>query len=261
MDLSSLRVRDLTDMCKKLGIRASGKKAELVERIEANAAYQRSLNGPKKPTKGSNGTTTSSKRTASGEVHAPLSVPQLMIIGIMQSASAKKQKGERQKVVDAINEVFNKFQDEESMDLITDDGIFAFCEELGIDPQDPVILALSWSMEAAAMCEFTRAEFVRGFERLNCQSVEDLKKKLPFLRAKLNDLAEFTHIYSDVWMQVLEFGTQIKPDLSNFDENGAWPVLLDDFVSHMQEEFKERGVDAVLNEKPEESASAMAIDA
>uniref|UniRef100_K3WLL5 SAP domain-containing protein n=1 Tax=Globisporangium ultimum (strain ATCC 200006 / CBS 805.95 / DAOM BR144) TaxID=431595 RepID=K3WLL5_GLOUD len=93
MDLSGLRVKDLTDMCKKLGIRASGKKAELVERIEANAAYQKSLNGPKKPAKRSNGTTTSSKRAASGE-----------------SASAKKQKGERQKVVDAINEVFDKFQ-------------------------------------------------------------------------------------------------------------------------------------------------------
>jgi hypothetical protein len=33
-----------------------------------------------------------------------------LMLQIMQSASAKKQKGERQKVVDAINEVFDKFQ-------------------------------------------------------------------------------------------------------------------------------------------------------
>jgi DCN1-like protein 1/2 len=88
------------------------------------------------------------------------------------------------------------------MDSITDDGIFAFCEELGIDPQDPVILVLSWSMEAAAMCEFTRAEFVRGFEKLNCQNMEDLKETLPFLRSKLNDPAEFTHIYSVRFMEI-----------------------------------------------------------
>lgn len=140
---------------------------------------------------------------------------------LKQSASAKKQKGERQKVVDAINEVFDRFQgtlavtrsrslrflhaltrsiavslDEESMDSITDDGIIAFCEELGIDPQDPVILVLSWSMEAASMCDFTRAEFLRGFEKLDCQTMDDLKEKLPYLRAKLHDHAEFTHIYS-----------------------------------------------------------------
>lgn len=68
-------------------------------------------------------------------------------------------------------------------------------------------------------------------------------------------------ISKDVWMQVLDFATQIKPDLSNFDENGAWPVLLDDFVAYMQEAFKERGVDAVLNEDVDDSDSAMAIDA
>lgn len=86
--------------------------------------------------------------------------------------------------------------DEDSMDSITDDGILAFCEELGIDPQDPVILVLSWFMEAAAMCEFTRSEFVRGFEKLECQSVDDLRAKLPFLRRKLRNSSEFTPIYS-----------------------------------------------------------------
>ncbi|KAF0684465.1 Aste57867_23561 [Aphanomyces stellatus] len=42
-------------------------------------------------------------------------------------------------------------------------------------------------------------------------------------------------ISRDVWMQLLEFSTQVKPDLSNYDENGAWPVLIDDFVAHMLE--------------------------
>lgn len=90
----------------------------------------------------------------------------------------------------------SRYADEESMDSITDDGILAFCEELGIDSQDPVILALSWTMEAAAMCDFTRTEFVRGFEKLNCVTMDDLRAKLPFLRAKLRDPTEFTLIYS-----------------------------------------------------------------
>lgn len=72
-------------------------------------------------------------------------------------------------------------------------------------------------------------------------------------------------ISKDVWMQVLDFGAQIRPDLSNFDENGAWPVLLDDFVTHMQSEFAARGVDVVLEEarsgQIRSDAAAMAIDA
>lgn len=28
---------------------------------------------------------------------------------------------------------------------------------------------------------------------------------------------------------------QIKPDFSNFDDSGAWPYLLDEFVEHMKQ--------------------------
>lgn len=53
---------------------------------------------------------------------------------------------------------------------------------------------------------------------------------LEFVRANCRN-----SVSKDLWMQVLEFGQQIAPDMRNFDENGAWPVLLDDFASHMQE--------------------------
>lgn len=46
-------------------------------------------------------------------------------------------------------------------------------------------------------------------------------------------------------MQVLEFGQQVKADMSNFDENGAWPVVLDDFADHMRELIAKRGLPAV----------------
>jgi len=34
----------------------------------------------------------------------------------------------------------------------------------------------------------------------------------------------------DQWYSVHEFSTTIAPDMSNYDEMGAWPILLDDFV-------------------------------
>eukprot|EP00891_Asterochloris_glomerata_P009748 jgi/Astpho2/9748/e_gw1.00149.198.1_t len=41
-------------------------------------------------------------------------------------------------------------------------------------------------------------------------------------------------ISEDTWRQVLDFTRCIHEDLSNYDAAGAWPVLLDDFVEHVQ---------------------------
>lgn len=65
-------------------------------------------------------------------------------------------------------------------------------------------------------------------------------------------------ISKDLWMQVMDFGHQIKSDLSNFDENGAWPVLIDDFAAHMKEMIKTQGLDAVI--KQDDGESAMIVD-
>eukprot|EP00879_Flechtneria_rotunda_P004663 GHRR01004924.1.p1 GENE.GHRR01004924.1~~GHRR01004924.1.p1 ORF type:complete len:254 (+),score=83.75 GHRR01004924.1:305-1066(+) len=41
-------------------------------------------------------------------------------------------------------------------------------------------------------------------------------------------------ISKDTWVQLFEFARQIKPDFSNYDENGAWPYLMDEFVDYMR---------------------------
>jgi len=34
----------------------------------------------------------------------------------------------------------------------------------------------------------------------------------------------------DEWMMILQFVRQVRPDASNYGEDGAWPILLDEYV-------------------------------
>ncbi|CAJ0579903.1 unnamed protein product, partial [Mesorhabditis spiculigera] len=43
-------------------------------------------------------------------------------------------------------------------------------------------------------------------------------------------------ITRDVWNLVFEFLEKINPDLSNYDDDGAWPTLLDNFVDYLRNE-------------------------
>lgn len=44
-------------------------------------------------------------------------------------------------------------------------------------------------------------------------------------------------ISEDTWRQVLEFSRSVHEDLSNYDPEGAWPVLVDEFVDNMYRKF------------------------
>lgn len=39
----------------------------------------------------------------------------------------------------------------------------------------------------------------------------------------------------DTWNQLYDFMMTIKPNFSNFDDAGAWPYLIDEFVAHQRE--------------------------
>lgn len=55
----------------------------------------------------------------------------------------------------------------------------------------------------------------------------------PFL-AFLSEQRSYKALNMDQWMSFLEFTSVIKEDFSNYDENEAWPVLLDEFVEWMK---------------------------
>jgi hypothetical protein len=58
-----------------------------------------------------------------------------------------------------------------------------------------VMLILAWYFKAQEMGYFTREEFISGLEKLNVDSIEKLKAKLPQLREDLTDPVKFKEIY------------------------------------------------------------------
>ncbi|ETP53887.1 hypothetical protein, variant 1 [Phytophthora nicotianae P10297] len=298
MDLSKMRVKELAEICRNFGLRTSGRKADLVERIQSNAMYQADVAAMAKIeiSNGHRGGHSGNKRGSSSNY---------------TSNNKKPRNGKADDA--AIDAAFDRFQDPEMEEAsITDDGILALCDALGIDAQDPVMLALSCAMESATMGVYTRTEFRRGMHKLHCSSIEDLRAEIPALRSQMRDRAEFSTIYSftfgfskdptqkslalelaiglwdlllpghfhwrrhwlqyvrensrsvvskDLWLQVLDFGHQIKPDLSNYDENGAWPVLLDDFAAHMLELITKKGQEVVQQDEDTMSSEGDKDDA
>jgi len=75
--------------------------------------------------------------------------------------------------------------------------------------------------------------------------IETAKAMLALLLCKswtlYSDFAEFLEqpkaprvINKDQWNNIFEFSRTINNDLSNYSIDGAWPVLLDDFVEYLQ---------------------------
>jgi hypothetical protein len=56
--------------------------------------------------------------------------------------------------------------DPDDDDTIGEDGILKFCEDIAVDPQDIVVLIISWKMNAQIMCTFTRSEWLQGMKAL-----------------------------------------------------------------------------------------------
>lgn len=69
-----------------------------------------------------------------------------------------------------------------------------------------------------------------------CRTVSRTVRELTLCSRRPPPPPSYKAITKDTWFQLFEFAKQFGDDLSNYDENGAWPYLIDEFVEWRQEQ-------------------------
>jgi DCN1-like protein 1/2 len=69
-------------------------------------------------------------------------------------------------LVPEINAVFNKYKDHEDPNDLGIEGTIAFVQDLGVDLEDPVTLALAYKLYSPRLGSFPRSLFILGWVEL-----------------------------------------------------------------------------------------------
>ncbi|KDD75809.1 cullin [Helicosporidium sp. ATCC 50920] len=111
------------------------------------------------------------------------------------SGGAGSVRGKSKVNMSAVRSLFGKYKDPSS-DSILVDGVVQLCADLGVEPEDVVMLVLSWHFGAAAMGEYSQQEWEQGLASLGLDSLPALRAALPTLRAEMDDPVLFAKIYA-----------------------------------------------------------------
>uniref|UniRef100_A0A7S4IJW6 Defective in cullin neddylation protein n=1 Tax=Vannella robusta TaxID=1487602 RepID=A0A7S4IJW6_9EUKA len=112
--------------------------------------------------------------------------------------------------VSTISKIFEHYKDSTTQ-TITEDGFDKFVEDLAIQDDDIVQFVFAWECSCKKISVFTLEEFQQGFMRLQCDSVKNLKAKLPLLRKKIEQPKVFKEFYN--WFFVYAKASEEKKGL------------------------------------------------
>ncbi|CAO3612063.1 unnamed protein product [Cunninghamella blakesleeana] len=127
-------------------------------------------------------------------------------LNLFYEIQAKRKSGKSKSSVDknAIQRLFEKYEDPDKKDWITVDGTMELCTALEIDPTQLDFLVLSYQLGSERMGEFSRQSFLDACIQMECDSVDKLKTMLTKSKQDLQDNSYFRKIYNYAFL----FGRQ-----------------------------------------------------
>lgn len=90
---------------------------------------------------------------------------------------------------------FREYTTSDDPDTLGPEGMEKFCEDIGVEPENVVMLVLAYKMQARQMGFFTKEEWLKGLSEMQCDSIQKLQFRLEYLKCLLNDQNTFKAIY------------------------------------------------------------------
>ncbi|KAE9444668.1 hypothetical protein C3L33_23435, partial [Rhododendron williamsianum] len=109
---------------------------------------------------------------------------------------------------------------------------------LRLQKQDMCWIILKESLSIYGKLATVELEKLRILEKLKYLEVKPELLRHRHMLALPQPQAKARHnkaISRDTWSQLLEFARMVDPTLSNYDAEGAWPYLIDEFVEYLNE--------------------------
>jgi len=95
-----------------------------------------------------------------------------------------------------LEKVFNKYKDRVDDD-ITVDGTLDLCSDLGVDPEDVVLLAIACELQSPSVGRWKKTHWISGWRALGVETFDGMKTAIPRLRKKLGaDPDYFRRVYT-----------------------------------------------------------------
>ncbi|KAJ6626013.1 defective in Cullin neddylation protein 1 [Mycena sp. CBHHK59/15] len=95
-----------------------------------------------------------------------------------------------------LNALFDKYKDPDAPE-ITVDGTIRLCSDLGVDPEDVVLLAVACELKSPRVGEWGRAGWNEGWKALGCDTLPAMRAALGRLRTRLgSEPAYFQRVYN-----------------------------------------------------------------
>jgi len=143
--------------------------------------------------------------------------------GSLASSSTPAKRVDSASMTQKLDSLFNKYKDEGGDD-ISIEGTISLCEDLGVDPEDVVLLAIAFELKSPRVGEWSRKGWMDGWKSLGCDSVPSMKACLQKLRHRLTSDPSY---FKKVYHYTFEFAkSQGQRSLATETAIAFWSLLL-----------------------------------